>query len=1124
MKKVRFLLISFACLFFLMLFKGLNVKANEYYIFDVKSSDVSLIINSQMYTSDENNQIKVEKNDTGIYIVSSNLLKEKTYTFLNDQIIEIDVPKSITIDDENSVFDADSTNEWKINAIISFYDETSKNVELSIKLTEQLGDKLVFRNVDLFHDDYNIEEKVTLRRITSKIEEYKEKFVELNNSSSDFKNKVNVVKEKFDELELLYTEENFDMDTLYYYDEYLKSNSIGEYSLSVWLDSIVENVKLKNDNLSVVYGNNVVATIIVETLNGMFEREIQFDYTIDDIFDETSLKITSIDKLEVCNSYTCTYSEYVSYNVNLLKRKLYGNIENSSVIYNGSKQDALVEIVNVSEKFHDFVSNEIITYFVNGEISEPINVNTYEVNCQFDITNKQFYDFSEFAINNFIIEKATIDNILFENKVFTYTGEKVDFGVNTNILSDGKKANVIYKIDEKLISSIISAGVYTVEAIIENANYETAILTAQITVNKAITSLGYANKYATKEYDGNDFDYRISKNIYEDGSIATIEYEIFNNGKIVDKICAKGEYRVVVTISDDNNNFESKTDELHVTITSKPIYVDYIGGEFMYDGKSHSPTIVTDVNYTTSYSSVNGLVPVDAGTYTLIVTSADPDYTIINNIYEFTISPVKVKFIGFVNMQIEYCNCNIIEEVKIANIYNNDDVTTNIQYKKNGEIVSDIKNVYDSYVVEVYSLSGEKAANYTLKGSKTIVEVKVVPKNIVITPTNAIKEYSDQDPQINYTVSPSLYENDTIIGNFSRDEGETIGKYKLHKGTLSAGENYNLTINLENSYLEIVKKPIGITNIYRKYIYNGEEQIPSITLTGLAHIEHEKMIDAGSYYIKVVVDDDNYCLPNDYKDLLIVVEKRDVSSDIKLKLNQFIYTGNNPYIEIENDFEFSVEYYSENDELLENAIMPGKYKAKIMINDKNKFSNSVFDITIDKKTYVLKDVEIIPHYNKIVIASRDNLEYKINNGDYFKNNEFNWLEELTEYTISVRIREDEIGYASEPIVKTIRTTRNPSTVNRLINILGDSINEYNMLTLKSICNYLNDTNPDDVDEDKYNKYLLVKEKYDNVLNNYEKDVEESNNLTGFMNKSIYSITISLISLLFFFTLKKKFEL
>ena len=1123
MKKIKGLLISFIGLFFLILFNSVNINASEYYIFDVKSSDVSLSINNQMYTSDENNQIKVEKNETGEYVVFSSLLKEKTYTFTDNEVIEINVPKSISINTSSSIFDADSNNEWKIMAIVSFYDDTTKNIELMIQLNDLVENQLVFKNISLDSNDYNIEEKVTLRRITLKIEEYKEKFEELKNATSDFKSKVIIVREKYAELNSIYTNENLDIDTIEYYNEYLKSNLINESVLNEWLDSIVENVRLKDNDLSVIYGDDITAVVVIESMNGLLEREIEFNYNVNDITNSI-VKITSIEELKVYNGNICTYSEYVSYNINLEKRKLYSNVSNYSVIYNGAKQDISVEVINVSEKFNDIVSNGVASYFIGSQEVDPINVNTYVVNYVFDITNSNFYDLSEFIVHDFNIEKATIDNIVFEDKAFTYTGKKVDFGVNSNILRDGKAASVTYKIGNQYISSLISAGTYIVEAIIENSNYETLVLSAEIIINKATTSLGYDDKRVTKEYDGTNFDYRIKKNIYEDGSIAIVEYEIYSGDSVVDSICNIGEYRVVVTISDRNNNFEEKTDELSVVITEKPIFIDYINNSFVYNGKEHTPTIVTNIDVTVAYDSVNGLAPIDAGNYTMMVTSANPDYTIINNIYEFSILSVKVKFKDFVNIQVEYCNCNAIENVEIANIFNNDDVVANIEYRKNGEIVDNIKNVYDSYVVEVVSLSGEKALNYTLENVKTAIEVKVTPKNIMITPLNATKEYSDSDPKISYSISPSLYENDVITGDFSRDLGENVGKYKLHQGTLSAGDNYNLTIDLENSYLEIVQKPIGIVNISRRYVYDGSEQIPSISLTGSAHIEHEEMINAGIYYVNVVVDDNNYCLPKGYKDIIIIVEKRDVTSSIQLKNNYFIYTGSNPLVEIVNDYSFNVEYYNMDDELLENAIMPGNYKVKVVIDDNNEFSNSIFNITIDKKKYVLENVNIIPHYNKIAVNYSSNLEYKINNGDYFEDNQFNWLKELTEYTISVRIKEDDIGYASEPIVKVVKTTRNPSSVNQLIDILGESVNEYNMLTLKSIYNYMKDTNSSDVDSDKYAKYLLIKEKYDNILNNYSEDVEISSNLINFMNKSMYSVTISLLSLLFFVVIKKKLEL
>ena len=82
------------------------------------------------------------------------------------------------------------------------------------------------------------------------------------------------------------------------------------------------------------------------------------------------------------------------------------------------------------------------------------------------------------------------------------------------------------------------------------------------------------------------------------------------------------------------------------------------------------------------------------------------------------------------------------------------------------------------------------ADNYeTVRDCET---VDIGKKKLVVTANAAEKNYGEEDPELTY-VSDGLVEGDEITGQLTRAEGQNAGTYAIDKGTLSAGDNYEMT-------------------------------------------------------------------------------------------------------------------------------------------------------------------------------------------------------------------------------------------------------------------------------------------------------------------------------------------
>ena len=122
------------------------------------------------------------------------------------------------------------------------------------------------------------------------------------------------------------------------------------------------------------------------------------------------------------------------------------------------------------------------------------------------------------------------------------------------------------------------------------------------------------------------------------------------------------------------------------------------------------------------------------------------------------------------------------------------------------------------------AVSGLSSANYTI-GYAT-GELTVTPRKITVTAAAKSKTYGDDDPALTYSVTTgSLVYDDEFDGGLTRAAGEDVGTYAITKGTLSAGDNYDLAF--VGASLTISARHVTVTADPKSKVYGNAE--PALT-------------------------------------------------------------------------------------------------------------------------------------------------------------------------------------------------------------------------------------------------------------------------------------------------------
>ena len=121
---------------------------------------------------------------------------------------------------------------------------------------------------------------------------------------------------------------------------------------------------------------------------------------------------------------------------------------------------------------------------------------------------------------------------------------------------------------------------------------------------------------------------------------------------------------------------------------------------------------------------------------------------------------------------------------------------------------------------ELGRMAGESVGTYAITQGTLAAgnnyEIRFVRETFEITKTEITvkadagqkKMYNDLDPVLTYKItSGKLADGDNMRGYLGREAGENIGKYNIIRGTLTAGENYEM--KFVPDVFEIVRKPFS---------------------------------------------------------------------------------------------------------------------------------------------------------------------------------------------------------------------------------------------------------------------------------------------------------------------------
>ena len=211
---------------------------------------------------------------------------------------------------------------------------------------------------------------------------------------------------------------------------------------------------------------------------------------------------------------------------------------------------------------------------------------------------------------------------------------------------------------------------------------------------------------------------------------------------------------------------------------------------------------------TTTYSIVNGetesagegtlaedgktLIISKAGTITIKVNTAGSDYVAPS---EQTVNLSIAKAEGVLNIDVKDAVYGETINLSVNTNTNNGEYT--VEYAGRGTTTY-ATSLEAPKQVGTYTVTVTCPENDLYKEVVKSADYVISPATLTITANDRSKKVEEEDPELTYSVTGLVY-NDTIsnvlIGELSREEGETVKTYAISQGSLKSNNNYNIVFN-----------------------------------------------------------------------------------------------------------------------------------------------------------------------------------------------------------------------------------------------------------------------------------------------------------------------------------------
>jgi subtilisin family serine protease len=310
---------------------------------------------------------------------------------------------------------------------------------------------------------------------------------------------------------------------------------------------------------------------------------------------------------------------------------------------------------------------------------------------------------------------------------------------------------------------------------------------------------------------------------------------------------------------------------------------------------SYSNGISTSISYegleATSYGPSSS-APVSAGLYRVTANSTDPNLSASNScILRLNPKPISVRGI-FANVK----TYDGTTSVSLLGTPAYDGLVEGESFgvvgSASGEFTDKKAGTNKTVLISGISVP---TANYSL--SNVVVFSSIDPKPLLVHPNAQTKAFGGTDPVFTYT-SEGLLEGDVLSGSLSREAGENIGTYEITIGTLSAGQNYSITLTpanldiqaatLAENDIEIAEPPSLVYSATPKTFLASASGVSAFiytyTGTGLTFYgpTSEPPTNAGKYSLLASSSDPNY-LGSKGLEFMILKAPLTISADPKTK-------------------------------------------------------------------------------------------------------------------------------------------------------------------------------------------------------------------------------------------------
>ena len=259
-------------------------------------------------------------------------------------------------------------------------------------------------------------------------------------------------------------------------------------------------------------------------------------------------------------------------------------------------------------------------------------------------------------------------------------------------------------------------------------------------------------------------------------------------------------------------NYNSNSGDINITINAIHLTVIANGISKIYDGNTTatvvlgSSNIISGEDVTLSYGSA---------TYSAI--PPDDDGSNVGVDKPITVTGIAMGGTAIGNYSLENTTANTTANISPKASTITLEGSTSVPYDGNTHELAANVNEGLHYVILYNGLTTKPIqagtynvfafitdANYAGQASEVLTINKI---GLTITADHKTKVYSQADPELTY-IKSEMISGDTLTGSLTRDEGENVGTYAIHQGTLN---NPNYTITYTGDNLVITKADQTIT-------------------------------------------------------------------------------------------------------------------------------------------------------------------------------------------------------------------------------------------------------------------------------------------------------------------------